>query len=401
MQNHLHCPHKLEMDSPMHSDNEKEETKNVSENNTETTTEIRDMDAIPRKKSPSPEDDDNENQSIRSEPLPNDDDEDDDDSILSENEEENEDDVEEMPPELLEKMKIYEEEEKQKELEKNQPKENKDQVVKVTENNQNNDKNNDTNNDINNNKTNNETVQSSTNDSNNKASSKISLQELQKQSKLATQQSLLALGGLRATAEYEKKKMHDRKEELILQLQKMKEQPIDKLVDDFIKQKKFCQLQTTLDQFFELIQLFQKVSSDQQDQIDKLQKEINGYKEEKKDDIQEYEKLMKREDNYWKPNIEGLKKTIQMKNQSIRFLTGTIILSNGNTFLMAYLGLNIYFSLYQKTILLFWEFLKLIGMQFIIFLIYAKQNFFQVIGTLCTLIVIGKFFEQKIKTHLA
>ena len=39
-----------------------------------------------------------------------------------------------MPPELLEKMKIFEEEEKQKELEKNQPQENNKEQDKNNEN---------------------------------------------------------------------------------------------------------------------------------------------------------------------------------------------------------------------------------------------------------------------------
>jgi hypothetical protein len=382
MQNHLHCPHKLEMDSPFSSDNEKEEVLNVSENNLEIMNEINDNDQ--RKKSPSPEDDDNENLSIQSEPLPYDDDDDDDDeSLLSENEDDD-DEQEEMPPELLEKMKIFEEDEKQKELEKNHPKENKDQE-KINENN-------------NNNKNSNyDTVQSSTNDSNNKVSPKISLQELQKQSKLATQQSLLALGGLRATAEYEKKKMYDRKEELVIQLQNLQEQSIDKLVDDFIKQKKFCQLQTTLDQFFELIQLFQNVSSDQKDMIEKLQKEIKGYHEEKKDDIQEYEKLMKKEEKYWKPNMEVLKKKIELKNKGATYLAGALVLTNINTFIMTYLGFEVYFIQYQRALFFLWDLLKWSGVKLIIFLQYTRQNLFQVIGTLCTLIVIGMLTGQKMK----
>ena len=373
MQNHLHCPHKLEMDSPLPSDNEKEETLNVSENNLE----INDQEQ--RKKSPSPEDEDNENQSIHSEPLPNDEDDDnDDDSLLSENDD---DEEEEMPPELLEKMKIFEEEEKQKELEKDEPKENKEQI-----------KNSETVN-----HSNNDTVQPSTTDSTNKTSPKISLQELQKQSKLATQQSLLALGGIRATAEYEKKKMKERKEELVILLQKSQEQPIDKLVDDFIKQKKFCQLQTTLDQFFELNQLFQKESLDQQDVISKLQKEIKGFQEEKKDDIQEYEKLMKKEEKYWKPNTEALKKKLELKDQGAVYLACALVLSNINTFIMTYLGLENYFAHYQHALFLIWDLLKRSGLKVVIFLQYTQQNFFQVIGTLSTLVVVGMLFGQKMK----
>ena len=363
------------MDSPLPSDNEKEETLNVSENNLE----INDQEQ--RKKSPSPEDEDNENQSIHSEPLPNDEDDDDDnDSLLSENED---DEEEEMPPELLEKMKIFEEEEeeKQKELEKDEPKENKEQI-----------KNSETVN-----HSNNDTVQPSTTDSTNKTSPKISLQELQKQSKLATQQSLLALGGIRATAEYEKKKMKERKEELVILLQKSQEQPIDKLVDDFIKQKKFCQLQTTLDQFFELNQLFQKESFDQQDVISKLQKEIKGYQEEKKDDIQEYEKLMKKEEKYWKPNTEALKKKLELKDQGVLYLAVALVLSNINTFIMTYLGLENYFAHYQQALFLIWDLLKWSGIKVVIFLQYTQQNFFQVIGTLSTLVVAGMLFGQKMK----
>lgn len=379
MQNHLHCPHKLEMDSPIPSDNEKEETLNVSENNLETTSEINDQNQ--RKKSPSPEDDCSENQSIHSEPLPNDDEDDDndDDSLLSDDE----DEENEMPPELLEKMKIFEEEEKQKELEKNQPQENKEQ-----------DKNNEN---INNTSSNNDTVQSTTADSTNKTTPKISLQELQKQSKLATQQSLLALGGIRATAEYEKKKMYDRKEELVVQLQKLQEQPIDKLVDDFIKQKKFCQLQTTLDQSFELIQLFQNVSSDQQEKIGKLQKEIKEYQEEKKEDIQEYEKLMKKEEKYWKPNVEVLEKKLELKDQGMIYLAGALVMTNINTFIMTYLGLELYFAHYQHALFLIWNVLKWSGVKVVIFLQYTQQNFFQVIGTLSTLVVVGMLFGKKMK----
>jgi hypothetical protein len=376
MQNHLHCPHKLEMDSPLPSDNEKEETLNVSENNLE----INDQEQ--RKKSPSPEDEDNENQSIHSEQLPNDEDDDDDnDSLLSENED---DEEEEMPPELLEKMKIFEEEEKQKELEKNQPQENNKEQDKNNEN-------------INNTCSNNDTVQSTTTDSTNIPSPKISLQELQKQSKLATQQSLLALGGIRATAEYEKKKMKERKEELVILLQKSQEQPIDKLVDDFIKQKKFCQLQTTLDQFFELNQLFQKESLDQEDVISKLQKEIKGFQEEKKDDIQEYEKLMKKEEKYWKPTTEALKKKLELKDQGAVYLAGALVLSNINTFIMTYLGLENYFAHYQQALFLIWDLLKWSGIKVVIFLQYTQQNFFQVIGTLSTLVVVGMLFGQKMK----
>ena len=375
MQNHLHCPHKLEMDSPLPSDNE-EETLNVSENNLE----INDQDQC--KKSLSPEDDLDENQSIHSEPLPNNEDDDnDDESLLSENDDDDEEN--EMPPELLEKMKIFEEEEKQKELEKNQPQENKEQ-----------DKNNEN---INYTCSNNDSVQSTTAVSTNKPLPKISLQELQKQSKLATQQSLLELGGIRATAEYEKKKMYDRKEELIGQLQMLKKQPIDKLVDDFIKQKKFCQLQTTLDQFFELIQLFQDVSSDQQEINDKLQKEIKGYQEEKKEDIQEYEKLMKKEEKYWKPNVEMLKKKLELKDKGAIYLAGALVMTNINTFIMTYLGIELYFAHYQQALFLIWNVLKWSGVKVVIFLQYTQQNFFQVIGTLSTLIVVGMLFGKKMK----
>ena len=379
MQNHLHCPHKLEMDSSIPSDNEKEETLNVSENNLETTSEINDQNQ--RKKSPSPEDDDSENQSIHSEPLPNDDEDDDndDDSLLSDDE----DEENEMPPELLEKMKIFEEEEKQKELEKNQPQENKGQ-----------DKNNEN---INNTSSNNDTVQSTTTDSTNKTTPKISLQELQKQSKLATQQSLLALGGLRATSEYEKKKMQERKEIIIIQFQKLQEQSIDKLVDDFIKHKKFCQLQTTLEHFFELIQIFQKESLDQQNIINKLQKEIKDYQEEKKYDIQEYEKLMKKEEKYWKPNMEVLKKKIELNDQGVIYLAGALVMTNINTFIMTYLGIERYFAHYQQALFLIWDVLKWSSVKLVIFLQYTQQNFFQVIGTLSTLVVVGMLFGKRIK----
>ena len=355
MQNHLHCPHKLEMDSPITSDNEKEEIINVSENNLETTNEVNKYDQY--KKSFSLENDNIENQSIHSEPLPNN--EDDDDSILSENNDDEEDDDEQMPSELLEKIKTFEEEEKQKELENNEQ----DHSIKDS----------------------------------NKISSKISLQELQKQSKLATQQSLLALGGLRATSEYEKKKIQERKEIIIIQFQKLQEQSIDKLVDDFIKHKKFCQLQTTLDHFFELIQIFQKETLDQQNMINKLQKEIKDYQEEKKDDIQEYEKLMKKEEKYWKPNMEALKKKIELQIQDIFFFKWSFIMASLNSFAMSYLGLEVYFTYFHKLLFFLLNLLKWCCLNLIVLIQYTQQNFYQVISTLCTLIVIGLLFGKKIK----
>jgi len=199
------------------------------------------------------------------------------------------------------------------------------------------------------------------------------IDEIKNESSILTKQELIKLGQTFATENKEKELFEEKKQKVINFLKKYENIDLDNIVDDIIKNKKNCNLKSILEHLFEYKRIYDNEINIYEEKIKKYQQEIIDIQDENKTNIKENEILNNKIETYWEPRVNKLRNKVIERNQYIKYLYIVLFISNLNTSIIGYLGMNKYIYIIKKTILLTYD-LFIIVLKNIIFLSYMTFN---------------------------
>lgn len=216
---------------------------------------------------------------------------------------------------------------------------------------------------------------------------KKNMQEVLDESKLKTEQELIKLG--QQIKEKEQKEMdlikNSNKNKLIIS--KYKNHEIIKLVDNFIKNKKYIELKELLDAFFEYETFVNKIIIQKDEKIEKLDTQLDDSLQDNKDLMEENNNLEDKIEKYWEPRVLKLRNKLIERKTQLKYYHFGYILTIIHTFVLTKFGFYQYFN--------FWTSLFSIIYSFIYFIVFLLPNMYQLITNTSNYYLIYDFLLGK------
>lgn len=218
-----------------------------------------------------------------------------------------------------------------------------------------------------------------------------SMQEVMDESKLKTEQELIKLGQQLKEKEQEQNNLNNKFESNKKIIEKYKSLDPIKLVDDFIKNKKYIELKELMDVLFSHESIVNQKLMDQNKKVEKLDTQLDDSLQDNKDLMQENNDLEDKEENYWKPRVEKLRNKLIERNKNIKYMHIVYSIVIFHTFIFTKFGLYSYLS--------FWNELFYILYKIVVFLIFLLPNLYKIITNTDNYYFFGNLIIEKINNY--
>jgi len=225
------------------------------------------------------------------------------------------------------------------------------------------------------------------------------IEEIKNESIILTKQELIKLGQSFAIENKEKELFDEKKQKIVIFLKKYENIDLDNIVDDIIKNKKNCNLKSILEHLFEYKCIYDNEINIYEGNIKKYSQEISEIQEENKINIKETEGLNNRIETYWEPRVLKLRNKAIEKNQHIKDLYKVLLISNLNTAIIGYFGWSEYSYIIRKSVFLIFN-IFIIVLKNIKFLIYITFNNLFMISFISLCIILLIYLIKNYTTYI-